>query len=115
MKKIKEFLRIYLASFPLWQTKKFKDKVLDLGCGRGFYFRINPLAYGVDIDTGCITYLKEKGYKVIQKDIREELPFNSNFFKRVICHDVLEHLELEEIKKAFLNVHRILETGGIFL
>lgn len=115
MKKIKEFLRMYFASFPLWDTKKFKDKVLDLGCGRGFYFKINPLAYGVDVDAECITYLQDKGYKVIQKDIRKGLPFSSNFFKCVICHDVLEHLELEEVKKAFLNVHRILETDGIFL
>lgn len=114
-KSIKEFLRLYLASLPLRDTGKFKDKVLDLGCGRGFYFKINPLAYGVDADAGCITYLKDKGYKVIQKDIRKELPFNSNFFKCVICHDVLEHMEPEDIKKVFLNVHRILETGGIFL
>ena len=115
MKKIKEFLRLYLASFLLRDTKKFKDKVLDLGCGRGFYFKINPLAYGVDVDAKCITYLQDKGHKVIQKDIRKELPFSSNFFKCVICHDVLEHLELEEIKNVFLSVYKILETKGIFL
>jgi SAM-dependent methyltransferase len=115
MKKIKELLRMYFASFPLWNTKRFKDRVLDLGCGVGFYFKINPLAYGVDVDAECITYLQDKGYKVIQKDIRKELPFSDNFFKCVICHDILEHLELEDAKNVFFNVHRILETGGAFL
>ena len=113
--KIKKFIRIYFLSFPLWKTKKFKDKVLDLGCGRGFYFEINPNAYGIDLDENCVIDLKNSGYKVAQGDIRNKLPFRNNFFEYVISHDVLEHLELNEIKKILLEVHRILVPRGFFL
>ncbi|MBU1888392.1 MAG: class I SAM-dependent methyltransferase, partial [Candidatus Omnitrophica bacterium] len=97
------------------RTRKFKNKVLDLGCGRGFYFKINPFACGIDFDVDCVRSLKNKGYRVIYGDIRNELPFKDNFFKYVICHDVLEHLEKREIEKVFVRVCRILEHGGIFL
>lgn len=112
---VKEFLRIYFLSFPLWQTKRFKERVLDLGCGWGFYFKINPFAYGIDFNANCVRYLKSLGYKVIQEDIRNQLSFRGDFFKCVICHDVLEHMELKDIEKIFLRVHDILEPQGIFL
>lgn len=113
--KIKEFLRIYFLSAPLWHTKGFKDRVLDLGCGWGFYFKINPFAYGIDFDADCVEYLKRLGYKLVQGDMRNHLPFEDNFFKCVVCHDVLEHLQIEDIEKVFIRVHRILEPEGIFL
>lgn len=114
-KVIKEFFRTCFSSAPLLRTRKFKNKVLDLGCGRGFYFKINPFACGIDFDVDCVRSLKNKGYRVIYGDIRNELPFKDNFFKYVICHDVLEHLEKREIEKVFVRVCRILEHGGIFL
>lgn len=113
--KVRGFIRIHFLSSPLWKTKKSKDKVLDLGCGWGFYFKINPRAYGVDLDEGCIKYLKSLGHKVIKGDIRKQLPFKDNFFKWVIAHDVLEHFELNEVEKIFLQVHRFLEPNGSFL
>ncbi len=113
--KIREFIRINFLSSPLWKTKKFKDKVLDLGCGWGFYFKINPKAYGIDFDKNCVNYLKNSGYKVIKGDIRKRLQFQDNFFSRVIAHDVLEHFELNEIKKILLEAHRILKLRGLFL
>lgn len=113
--KIREFIRIHFLSSPLWKTKKSKDKVLDLGCGWGFYFKINPKAYGVDTDERCVRYLKIFGYKVIKGDIRKQLLFKDNFFKWVIANDVLEHFELEEVKKIFSEAYRILEPDGCFL
>lgn len=113
--KIREFIRIYFLSSPLWKTKKFKDKVLDLGCGWGFYFKINPSAYGIDLDERCIKHLKSLGHRVIKEDIRKRLLFKDNFFKRVIAHDVLEHFELNEVEKIFLQVHQVLEPNGSFL
>ncbi|MDD5145563.1 MAG: class I SAM-dependent methyltransferase [Candidatus Pacebacteria bacterium] len=113
--KIKELIRIHFLSSPLFKTKGAKEKVLDLGCGWGFYFKINPRACGIDFNPDCVAYLKDLGYKVFEGDIREKLPFPDNFFKWVISHDVLEHFELKDAEKIFDEVFRILETGAFFL
>ena len=113
--RFKEFIRRKFLSFPLWETKADGKKVLDLGCGWGFYFKINPDAYGIDFDEHCVRYLKNQKYKAVKGDIRKRLPFKSNFFRKVIAHDVLEHFELNDVKKIFLEVSRILEKNGLFL
>lgn len=112
--KLRELLRI-LVEYPLFfKTKLSGEKVLDLGCGWGFYFKINPEAYGIDIDDNCLRYLKKFGYRVIKADITKKIPFKDNFFKWVIAHDVLEHFELREIEKIFSEVHRVLGPNGYF-
>ena len=113
--KFRELLR-FLIEYPFFfKTKYSGEKVLDLGCGWGFYFKINPKAYGIDIDNNCIKYLKKLNYKVIKGDITKNLPFKDNFFKWVISHDALEHFELKDIRKIFLGVQRVLEKNGNFL
>lgn len=99
--KIKELIRIYFLSKPLQKTKTARDKVLDLGCGWGFYFKINPLAYGIDADKNCIDYLKSLGRKAIWANITKKLPFNNSSFEWVVCHDVLEHIEAFDLKNIF--------------
>ena len=113
--RIKEFIRTYLLSFPLFQTKSAGEKVLDLGCGWGFYFKINPKANGIDFNPHCVKYLKGLGYKVFEGDIRNRFLFKDNSFKWVIAHDVLEHFALSEVEKIFSEVKRVLELNGYFL
>lgn len=113
--KIREFIRIHFLSSPFFQTKSANEKVLDLGCGWGFYFKINPNAYGIDFDENCLKYLRSLRYKVVKGDIRKRFPFKDNFFRWVIAHDVLEHFQLEKTKKIFEEVYRVLQIGGNFL
>jgi SAM-dependent methyltransferase len=89
--------------------------VLDIGCGQGYYFKINPDACGIDMDENCVEHLKCLGHRVTKGDIRYRLPFKDNHFKCVICKDVLEHFELEEVRHILLEVHRILGAGGLLV
>ncbi|MFH1824892.1 MAG: class I SAM-dependent methyltransferase [Candidatus Firestonebacteria bacterium] len=113
--KIREFIRIKFLSKPLQQTRIYKDLVLDIGCGWGFYFKINPYASGIDLDDKCVNYLEEKGYKVIKADILNKFPFDGGTFEWVIAHDIFEHFELNEVKNIFTETHRILKDKGKFL
>lgn len=110
--KIKRAIKLLFLSKPLRKTKESNEKVLDLGCGWGFYFKINPRAHGIDCDKDCISFLQKSGYKAILGDITKQLPFEDNYFKWIIAHDVFEHFELSDVKNIFKEVARILEPGG---
>lgn len=104
--------------FRAIEQKKPK-RVLDVGCGRGFY--INALArfsfikeiHGVDINKEYIIKAKS-----ISRDKRinltigriEKLAFPDKYFDFIICSEVLEHLENDEV--ALMQLRRLLKTGG---
>jgi ubiquinone/menaquinone biosynthesis C-methylase UbiE len=108
----KRFIKINFLSLPLFFTKKNKERVLDLGCGWGFYFKINPLAYGIDANEESIKYLKKRKYNAVLGDITKRLPFKDNQFQFIICHDILEHFYLSDVAKIFVEMKRILDKGG---
>ncbi len=113
--RVREFIRARFLSGPLLQTKPFGERVLDLGCGWGFYFKINPDARGVDLDDACLAHLCSNGFKVIKGDLLDSLPFNNGYFEWVVCHDVLEHFELNQVETILREVHRVLRPGGALL
>ncbi len=47
-------------------------------------------------------------------DIVKGLPIEEGTCKAVYCSHVLEHLSLEDFRKALKNSYRILQSGGIF-
>ena len=76
-------------------------RVLDLGCG------INPQRdanFRVDyVETPEITH-------VLDID-REKLPFEDNFFDKIYCLHVLEHLS--NVEHAMREMHRCLKPTGV--
>lgn len=55
-------------------------RVLDFGCGYGFYFQINPLAQGVDGDPDCVNFINARfnDDKVKLANFLEKLPSIKN-------------------------------------
>ena len=109
-----KWFRINFLSGHLKKTLKYNN-VLDLCCGWGFYFKINPKAWGIDWDGACIEHLLQQGYNVKRCNVVEELPFSDNTFDLVLTHDALEHFTHEEVKKIFKNVYRLLKKDGQFM
>jgi SAM-dependent methyltransferase len=91
------------------------DRALDLCCGYGFYFSINPQAIGVDGDPACVSTLRDRGFDVRLANILEPLPFSDEQFDVVLAHDVLEHFVLDELETIFAEVRRILSSEGKFV
>lgn len=113
--RIKRLIRKLLLSKPLYETKSYKHLALDLGCGWGNYFEINPEAYGIDLDDNCINYLHSKGYKAIKSDLLERFPFDDEQFNCVIAHDLLEHFTLSETRTILNEIYRVLRRKGQIL
>jgi ubiquinone/menaquinone biosynthesis C-methylase UbiE len=98
------------------------QKILDAGCGRGFYLKsllqLQPTAqiYGVDLN---VRYLQSAlkiigGEKVtlVEADLTK-LPFKDKFFDRIIASEILEHIKDDQ--KAIREIYRVLKPGGLIL
>ena len=110
----KEWLRINVLS-PYIRDIPKNEKTLDLACGWGFSFRINPNFWGVEIDDDCVGFCQQQGYKVSQGNLLEPLPFPDGFFDNTFSQDVLEHFEFQEVDLIFKNVYKVLRPGGNFI
>lgn len=95
-------------------------KVLDVGCGAGYYtseilkkkfpkLRIT----GIDISKSAIAQAK-KSYRDVVFNVGSayKLPFKKGSFDTVILNCTLEHLEQPE--KALQEVRRVLKKGSLF-
>lgn len=111
---LKEWARIRFL-YPYLKTIPKNEKTLDLACGYGFSFKLNPDFYGIELDDQAFRFCRENQLKVIQGSILEPIGFEDSFFDNVFSHDVLEHFELSEVEQIFRNVSKVIRTGGTFL
>jgi len=96
--------------------------VLDLGCGGGFM--TEPLALrgarvtGIDpSDASLEAARKHAGAQGLdityRQGVGEAIPLDSNSIDRVICVDVLEHVQY--VDKVLSEIRRVLRPNGLFL
>jgi len=92
------------------------DIVLDAGCGSGrFILLLSPLVkeiHGIDISKEAIKIAKSyriKNAKIIKGNVLR-LPYKKNFFDKVICIDVIEHIK--DDKKLLSQIRRVLKDEG---
>lgn len=98
------------------------QKVLEVGCGNGYYLsllsrlKIADKLFGVDIDKRALAdaknFINNKHVKLTLAPA-EKLPFKDNAFDRVVMSEVIEHVMDE--RTALNEVYRVLKPGGIFL
>jgi len=96
---------------------KGKEKVLDVGCGRGFYLKLlsqrrtRTEIIGLDVRRSYLTRAKERGNRahVIQADAAS-LPFRSKSVDQILASEILEHVEADE--KVIAEIHRTLRPKG---
>lgn len=97
-----------------------EEKVLEVGCGRGFYLKTLKSVWpdldvtGVDVNQKYLDnareFLRGLDVKLIKGDATR-LPFKSQAFDRIIASEVLEHIP--DDKKAISEMYRVLKPGGI--
>jgi ubiquinone/menaquinone biosynthesis C-methylase UbiE len=97
------------------------DKILDVGCGDGFYLHllsnlgIKLNLTGCDFDFGALRSAKKnlrgKKVRLIQADLMKRLPFRDESFDKIVMSEVAEHLPNDV--RGLKEVYRVLKTGGI--
>lgn len=98
-----------------------QDKILDCGCGEGFYLKIiselsSCQLYGFDCDEWALNRARQEldgsNIRLDQGDIYN-LPYQDEEFDKIILSEVLEHLP--DDVNALQEVKRVLKLGGILL
>ena len=108
------FVRTWLLEPTLRRVPK-TGRVLDLCCGYGFYFSINPNAVGIDGDPQCVAALQSQGRTAQLGNVLETLPYNDASFDFVLAHDVLEHFIMPELDSLFDEIWRVLAPDGVLI
>ncbi|OGH19073.1 MAG: hypothetical protein A3F31_01115 [Candidatus Levybacteria bacterium RIFCSPHIGHO2_12_FULL_38_12] len=97
-------------------------RVLDAGCGRGFYlqalenYRFIKEIHGVDINESYLSVARnnKKDRRVHIKNANiYKLPYPNGYFDLVICSELLEHLKSDV--KGLREIKRVLKAKGILV
>lgn len=101
---------------------KLGEKIIDLGCGTGYYlFLLSNLytnldLYGFDNDQKAMQEAKEilfsKNIKFVTGDLHK-MPFEENSFNKVVMSEVLEHVDNDQ--QVLKETIRILKPGGLLV
>lgn len=91
------------------------DRILDVGCGLGYFSELlserGATVWGVDADAASIAFCTKniEGNFVIGK--AEGLPFKANTFDKILCSEVLEHIQDDE--RALSEILRVGCNGAV--
>lgn len=107
-----------------WYLREIKedDVVLDLGCGNGQHSLKTASkakkVIGVDYNSLQLEIAKKqakdkkiKNASFLKYNLEKKLPFDNYSFDKILCLDVLEHLNKR--KQFLLEIKRVLKSKGI--
>jgi len=89
------------------------DKILDIGCGKGFQlYELTQLVpgvevYGIDISEYAIEDAKEEIKDRLQVGNASQLPFPDNYFDFVFSINTLHNLHNYDLDKALKEMERV--------
>jgi len=131
MKKIDYYIKKYLENRPMFMAiirgqeamlfkkynKLIKSKVMDFGCGEGFFAGLVFKKIDVGLDLFNNQRVKEaiekKTYKTVKLYDGATIPYHNDTFNTIVSNCVLEHIP--NINLSLKEIYRVLKPGGLFL
>lgn len=89
------------------------DKVLDIGCAKGFLVKDLSNAcpglevYGADVSTYALENCHPDSKNKLVRASADALPFSADCFNAVLCINVIHNLELVRCRKAIQEIERV--------
>lgn len=97
------------------------DVILDVGCNTGLYCvalthwvkEIRGIDYIPELVKRAIENTKYYPNIEIRKGDILNIPFETNFFNKILVNSVIHYLEdIEDVRKAFIEIRRVIKRGG---
>ena len=92
------------------------DKILDVGCGKGFLVKdlcnIGIEAYGIDISNYALENCEKEISNRLKIGSADNLPFEDNSFNAVISINTVHNLERKQCVKAVKEIERLAPGKG---
>lgn len=86
-------------------------RVLDLGCGLGYYLKqFSADSVGVEVSVPSLAACRRQQLRVVGADLNQPLPFASEIFDGIFCSHVLEHVDAPIL--LLRECRRLLRPGG---
>ena len=87
------------------------DRILDIGCGRGFLTKrvrqLAPVTIGIDVNRQAVSNAVASGLRVMDA---QELAFADESFDKIYSFHVIEHIQ--NLGRVFAEIDRVLTPGG---
>ncbi len=94
-----------------------KEKILDVGCGTGYYLKYvlekGAEAYGTDLSEEYIKQSKAYIYPQhanLKIASATNIPFRNDYFDKVLMTEVIEHIP--RYRESLREIYRVLKIGG---
>jgi SAM-dependent methyltransferase len=104
-----------------WNLKR-GDRVLDIGCAKGFLVKDFMLAlpgleaFGMDVSRYAAMHCEpEVVGRIHVGDIHDELPFPDHSFDAVVCLNTLHNLERPDLIKALQEIERVTKDSRAYV
>ena len=115
---IKERVRFYLPMLKKAKAGSATRPVLDLGCGRGEWLELldeNKMrGSGVDLNTAMVAECAERKLQVVHADAIAHLQsLRANSAGCITGFHIIEHLPFTTLLQLFIEVRRVLKSGGV--
>ena len=107
-----------VATFKDYWKIKPGDKILDVGCAKGFMLvdLLNAIpamrVRGIDISEYAILNSHEDVRHLLEVGNAQELPFKDNSFDCVISINTVHNLEKDECANALREIQRVTKNGA---
>lgn len=102
-----------IPDFINFYNLKDGDKILDIGCGKGFmlydFKKANPKldVEGIDISKYAIENAKSEVKDFLKLGDAKQLNYKDNYFDLVISITTVHNLDLKDCKKALKEIERV--------
>lgn len=117
-KDYKRYRRYFIRNYARYLPPDKEAKILDLGCGLGHFLHFaKQQGYqhvtGIDISQELVDFCQKQQFDTHVAEITTFLQNTPATFQTIVCTDVIEHHNKDEVLPLLDSIYQALQPGGL--